>query len=188
MKVDVTTHYLEMIDPNDLVPKRIKLSGLETKKAEVPLPELNRFFYTASGGDWYWTDRLNWTYRQWQQWVDRPELHTWIAYVSGKPAGYFELEVQPDRSVLIAFLGLFPVFFGKGLGGHLLTVATEKAWNLNTSRVWVRTCTLDHPGALANYRTRGFRVSKEKVITREVPEHPPGPWPGADRIINRTVS
>ncbi len=25
-------------------------------------PELNRFFYKAIGGDWYWIDRLPWTY------------------------------------------------------------------------------------------------------------------------------
>ena len=28
-------------------------------------------------------------------WVDRPEIETWIGYLSGTPAGYFELEAQP---------------------------------------------------------------------------------------------
>jgi hypothetical protein len=28
------------------------------------------------------------------------------------------------------------------------------------SRVWVHTCTLDHPGALANYQARGFAIYK----------------------------
>jgi len=177
--VEVTTYYLEMTDPHDLRPKRIECNGLEIRKAEIPSPEFNRFLYTAVGGDWYWIDRLNWTYQQWLEWVDRPELQTWVAYVSGTPAGYFQLEAQPQGNVEIAYLGLLPQFIGKGLGGHLLTVATEKAWQMGPSRVWVHTCTLDHPGALANYRARGFRVFREETQAKDIPDDPPGPWPGA---------
>jgi len=37
----------------------------------------------------------------------------------------------------------------------------RRAWQLpGTRRVWVHTCTQDHPHALANYRKRGFRVFK----------------------------
>ena len=179
--VNVTTYHLEMTDPHDLRPKRVKHEGVDIRQAEVPSPELNRFLYTAVGGDWYWIDRLNWTYQQWLKWVDRAEVQTWVAYLSGTPAGYFELEAQSQGNIKIAYLGLLPQFIGKGLGGHLLTVATEKAWQMGASRVWVHTCTLDHPGALANYRARGFRVFREETQARELPETPPGPWPGAHR-------
>jgi len=87
MNVDVTTYYLEMTDPHELRPKRFAHEGLEIKQAQVPSPELNRFLYTAVGGDWYWIERLNWTYQQWRDWLDRPALQTWVAYVSGTPAG-----------------------------------------------------------------------------------------------------
>jgi len=30
------------------------------------------------------------------------------------------------------------------------------AWSLRPRRVWLHTCTLDHPHALANYMARGF--------------------------------
>ena len=181
MITNVTIYYLEMTDPHDMRPKRIKYDGLEIKQAEAPSPEFNRFLYTAVGGDWYWINRLNWTYQQWLEWVDRPEVETWVAYVSGTPAGYFELEAQSEGSVEIAYFGLLPQFIGKGLGGHLLTVATERAWQMGASRVWVHTCTLDHPGALANYRARGFQGFREETQTRDLPEKPPGPWPGAHR-------
>jgi len=36
------------------------------------------------------------------------------------------------------------------------------------SRVWVHTCTLDHPGALPNYIARGFRVYKEETDYQEL--------------------
>jgi hypothetical protein len=38
---------------------------------------------------------------------------------------------------------------------------------------------MDHPGALANYQARGFRIFKEVVEEEELPDKSPGPWPGA---------
>lgn len=179
MRVDVTTYYLEMTDASDLCQKRHRDDSLEIRRARVPSPELNRFLYTAVGGDWYWIDRLDWTYQQWLDWLDRAELETWVAYVSGTPAGYFELEAQPAETVELAYFGLLPQFIGQGLGAHLLTVAIERAWNMGASRVWVHTCTLDHPSALANYCARGFRMYHEETHTQDLPACSPGPWPGA---------
>jgi GNAT superfamily N-acetyltransferase len=181
MRVDVTTHYLEMHEPRELCPKRIAREGLEVKQAKIPLPEFNRFLYTAVGGDWYWIDRLDWTYNQWLEWVDRPELQTWVAYVFGTPAGYFELEAQAQGNVELAYFGVLPQFIGQGLGGHLLTVAIERAWRMGATRVWVHTCSLDHPSALANYCARGFRVFREETQAQELPDTPVGPWPGVQR-------
>ena len=48
-------------------------------------------------------------------------------------------------------------------------------------RVWLHTCTLDSPPALANYRARGFRVYRSETRPRTFPETTPGPWPGAQR-------
>ncbi|MBE9170055.1 GNAT family N-acetyltransferase [Pleurocapsales cyanobacterium LEGE 06147] len=169
MECEVTTYYLEMKNPGFLIPKRLEIHDFEIKKAKIPLPELNRFFYISVGYNWYWNDRLEWTYQQWQEWVDRPELRTWVAYLSGTPIGYFELEAQSNGDVEIAYFGLLPRFIGKGLGGYFLTVAIENAWKMNASRVWVHTCTLDHPVALANYLARGFQIFKEQTQKKIVP-------------------
>jgi GNAT superfamily N-acetyltransferase len=182
MLFDITTYHLEITDPSALRPKPNPIEPLTIDRVQRPSPEFNRFLYTAVGGDWYWEDRLPWTYSQWRELVDRSEFQTWVAYVSGSPAGYFELESQSGRNVEIASFGLLPAYIGQGLGGHLLTVAIEKAWQMGASRVWLNTCTLDHPGALHNYRARGFQVFREETTTIEVQDHPPlGPWPGAHR-------
>jgi GNAT superfamily N-acetyltransferase len=181
MLFKLTTTSLEMIDPRELRPAPDKGVGLEIQQAKVSCPELNRFFYTAVGGDWYWIDRLSWTYDQWYRYLDRPGLQTWIGAVSGTPAGYFELEMQQGGNVEIAYFGLLPQCIGQGLGGRLLTAAIERAWQMGAARVWVHTCSLDHPGALANYRARGFRPYKEEVTEVDLPEQSPGPWPGARR-------
>jgi hypothetical protein len=37
-----------------------------------------------------------------------------------------------------------------------LDEAVQRAWALAPNRVWLHTCTLDHPAALSNYLARGF--------------------------------
>jgi ribosomal protein S18 acetylase RimI-like enzyme len=179
MTTTVTIWYLEMTSPADLRPRRAERDDLAFARVARPMPELNRFFYTAVGGDWYWLDRLPWTYERWQGYLDRPELQTWVLSVAGIPAGYTELEAQPGGDVEIAYFGLLPAFTGQGLGGHMLTAATERGWAMGARRVWVHTCTLDHPGALANYQARGFRVYRQEQKVEELPARSPGPWAGS---------
>ncbi|SFF55635.1 Acetyltransferase (GNAT) domain-containing protein [Fontimonas thermophila] len=177
----VTTWYLEMRDPAWLRPARVPEPAPLILRAEHPLPMLNRFLYTAVGGHWYWRDRLNWSYARWLAWLDRPALQTWVLYVRGTPAGYVELEKQAGDDVEIAYFGLMREFFGQGLGGHLLSVGIERAWAMGARRVWVHTCTLDGPHALANYEARGMRRYHEETRIVHLPAQPEGPWPGWDR-------
>ena len=121
-RVDVTTWSLEMRDPSLLRPAGAPKIPITIEQAVEPQPELNRFLYTAVGGDWYWLGRLPWTYERWTVWLDRPEVETWVARSGGSPAGYFELERQDGTEVEIAYFGLMPQFIGRGAGGHLLTV------------------------------------------------------------------
>lgn len=174
----VTTWYLQMLSRDALRPARPPLGEVAVRRAEIPLPALSRFLYTAVGGEWYWRDRLPWSHARWMQWLDRPEVQTWILYERGTPGGYIELEKQAADDVEIVYFGLMRQFLGRGLGGHLLSVGLEQAWAMGAGRVWVHTCTLDGSAALANYRARGLEVYKQE--TRIVPDvgEPDGPWPG----------
>ena len=180
MRTEVFTYHLEMLAPQQMRPAMASVADLEISRALIPCPELNRFFYTSVGGNWYWIDRLVWSYAQWMKYLDRPELETWVGYQSGSPFGYFELEKQEGENIEIAYFGLLPQFIGKGLGGVLLTAAVDRAWQIGASRVWVHTCTLDGPFALKNYQARGFRLFKEEREWMTLPDKPPGPWPGAE--------
>jgi GNAT superfamily N-acetyltransferase len=175
----VTTYHLEMLDPRELRPKRSSRGDVTLSLIHPPMPELNRFFYTAVGADWYWLERLPWTFADWLAYLHRPELETWMLAVQGTPAGYFELEAQAESSVEIRYFGLLPAFVGAGLGGHLLTCAIERGFAIGAKRVWVHTCTQDHPQALANYQARGLRLFKEETVLVDQPARPSGPWPWA---------
>jgi GNAT superfamily N-acetyltransferase len=153
----ITITHLEMTSPSDAVPYA-RRRRLEVRRAEIPCPEFNRLLYIAVGGPWSWHTRLAWNHEQWLEWLGRPEVETWIGYLSGTPVGYFELEIQPGGQVELVYFGLLPTFIGRGLGSELLSAAVARAWEVATQRIWVHTCSLDHPNALANYQARGFRI------------------------------
>lgn len=177
----VTTTYLEMTSREDLRPAARNVVDYTVTRAEIPCPELNRFLYTAVGAPWCWYSRLSWSRVRWLQYLSGP-VETWVAYVSGTPAGYFELELQEGGAVELAFFGLLPMFVGRGLGGPLLSDALHRSWELASNRVWVHTCDLDHPHAIANYEARGFTVIKVEAKLEELPEGPLESWPGAGDV------
>ena len=114
----------------------------------------NRDLYARVGADYSWIDRLAWNDRQWRAWADRVETH--VVELRGRTIGYFELEPEPS-STKIAIFGLLGGFHGRGLGGHALTIALRRGFELRP-RVWLTTCSLDSPAALPNYLARGLEV------------------------------
>jgi GNAT superfamily N-acetyltransferase len=179
--IEVTTYYLEITDRTQLRPKQVTgRSDLALIEAEIPLPELNRFLYTAVGGDWFWTARIGWSYAAWQQWLAQPGLRTWVLYVAGTPAGYFELLAHTVTDIEIEHFGLIPRFVGEGLGGYLLTQAIETAWAIGGQRVWLHTCTATITPTRSRTIGRGeCAYSRKRLSSYELPEQTPGPWPGA---------
>ncbi|TDG11925.1 GNAT family N-acetyltransferase [Seongchinamella unica] len=160
---DITVYYLEMRSPTQLLPGR-EAPGLEVAEAQVKQWPLNRFLYQYVGGSWDWKEKLSWSEQQWQDYAEADNLRTWVGYHKGSPAGYFELQKQAGDEVEIKYFGLAPAFIGKGFGGKLLTCALEQAWAWDeVTRVWVHTCSLDHPDALANYQARGLELYKTAV-------------------------
>lgn len=186
MRAHVTTHYLETTSRGQIRGRTLEASICQIAKVDPPSPELSRFFYTAIGGDWYWIDRLPWTYQQWLDDVARPNRETWILAVRGVPAGYYELELAPETGVEVVYFGLLPAYVGQGLGGVMLTNALYRGWDwlktesaATAQRVWLHTCSLDHPTALAHYQARGLVLYKTEIEQKELPDKPVGPWPGA---------
>ena len=162
---DVTTYFLEMKSASWLK-DNTEARGLAIVECEHKQFQFNRFLYQLVGSDWRWTDKNGWTDAQWQAFAENDNLRTWVGYCKGSPAGYFELQQQRGGDVEIAYFGLAPRFIGQGFGGYLLARAIKSAWAWEgTRRVWVHTCTLDHPRALPNYQARGFVVYKVETTT-----------------------
>ena len=164
-----TTYTLEMFSPDELKPKYSDFPDLRIEKMEVKCPEFNKFLHTVVGYDYRRGGRTNWSKDDWYKHVMRDEMETWVAYLSGSPAGYFELEKRHEGDVYILTFGLLPQFIGKGIGGYVLTKAIERAWEMGANRVQLGICSHDHPHALKNYLARGFQIRH----TRQGPANMP---------------
>ena len=163
----LVTYYLEMTAASQLNAKPVP-DGLLVSECETKQFRYNRFLYELIGQPWQWTERLAMSHEGWQQEVEHPNHRTWVAYHPGAIAGYYELRRQAD-DVEILYFGLESSFFGLGFGGGLLSHAIQSAWTWpGTTRVWVHTCTFDHPSALQNYLSRGFKLYKQEQVPREL--------------------
>jgi GNAT superfamily N-acetyltransferase len=167
--VEVTRTYLEMRSPEDLRPSGEPAGPPRLERIEACPPSFFRHLYAEVGRPHHWTDRLGWTDEQVGSHLADPTVSLWLLGSKAAPAGYFELKAHPDRSVEIAYFGLLPGFVGRGWGAYLLTRAVEAAWATKPERVWLHTCTLNHPAALPNYLKRGFRPVREEVYRTELP-------------------
>jgi GNAT superfamily N-acetyltransferase len=155
------TTYLEMRSADQLRPKRVD-SQLRVNEKTQGDWRFNRDLYLRVGEQWAWIDKRSWTDDQWERYATPTELRTFAGYYGDALIGYYELRLDAESGIEIAYFGLLPEWIGRGLGGALLTSAIETAWRIEPkpARVWVHTCNRDHPQALANYQARGFIVYK----------------------------
>jgi len=153
----VTRTYLELATPKAFRPAFGSFPEIRLERVLHPEPELYRTCYRTVGEAFHWRDRWDWTDAEIRAHLAQPEITLHVATRNGLLAGWYELWQVPDEdSVEVAYFGLVPSEFGRGLGKHLLSCAVRDAWALSPRRVWLHTCTLDHPNAVPNYRARGF--------------------------------
>jgi ribosomal protein S18 acetylase RimI-like enzyme len=159
-----TRTYLELTDPKAFRPRRTSEPGVQIARRDDCPPELLTYLYAEVGRDYRWVDRLPWTDEQTRAYLTDPAVSVWLLTIGTTLAGYFELrrDAANNTSMEIAYFGLLPGFTGRGLGAHMLTAAVESAWAAGARRVWLHTCTFDHPGAIANYQARGFSIFKSE--------------------------
>lgn len=163
----LVTTYLEMTSPVDFTPAYIKANDVEIVLMEMPDLGFYRFLYQSVGEEWAWRDRLQVSSAQLRKILNSPRTQVHVLYVSGSPGGYVELYKHDDGSVEIAYFGLRRDYMGRGLGKHLLSYGVARAWEMDATRVWLHTCNLDGPHALANYKKRGFGIFK--VVEEPMP-------------------
>ena len=167
MKEKIFRNYLELKSFKDF--KKVK-KPLEDYFVELVDPkdfQLNKFFYKNIGKNCQWVDRLVWTDLDWTRHVSDEKLFTYILKNKDEIAGYFELLFNKDtKEVEITYFGILEEYFGKKLGGYLLSEAIKNSFTMGCARLWVHTCSLDHENALNNYLSRGMKVFKSETLIR----------------------
>ena len=147
VKKPAENYFIELADPKDF--------------------QLNKFFYKTIGKNFQWIDRLIWTDLNWTDYISNDQLFTYILKDKSEIAGYFELLFnKQSKEAEIAYFGILEEYYGKKLGGYLLSEAIKSSFNMGSERVWVHTCSLDHKHALKNSLARGMKNFKSEILIR----------------------
>ena len=160
MKV-ITTHVQMSARPQrSVAPPR---DGLAIVHARNPTIAYYRFLYDTVGRNWNWVSRKKLSDEALGTIIHDPRDEIHVLFVEGVPAGFVELDRRVEGEIEITQFGLVPEFIGQGLGRYFLHWAIDKAWSYGPKRLWLHTCTEDHPAALPNYLKAGFAIFKEVV-------------------------
>lgn len=138
--------------PSEPVPE----GGPALRRIEAPDLAWYRALYRRIGEDWLWTSRLVLDDAALAALIGSPANEVYVAERDGAEVGLVELDTSKPGAVEIVYFGLVPQAVGRGLGRALMAAALARAWRPDTARVWLHTCSHDHPGALRFYQSCGF--------------------------------
>jgi GNAT superfamily N-acetyltransferase len=120
--------------------------------------ESYRKLYNEIGEQWLWGDRRKLSDGDLAAIIYDPKVEVYLLVVDGETAGYLELDFRSENQVELAYCGLRPKFLGQHLAGALLRHGITQAFRNDPERVWLHTCTQDHPNAINVYEHMGFTV------------------------------
>jgi GNAT superfamily N-acetyltransferase len=176
-KVASVVTYLEMPERPSVTASEIS-SSVQLRKVQSPGLDWYRLRYLRAGAQWLWFSRLQMTDAQLSAVLHSASTEFFLAEHEGSEIGIAELDRSHPPDVEITSFALFAEAIGKGFGRSFMTQLLRQAWTQTTARVWLHTCNLDGPGALAFYKKCGFRpyklaieVADDPRISGILPEH-----------------
>jgi GNAT superfamily N-acetyltransferase len=141
------------------------------KLRHVVDPDLDWFrdLYRRVGQDWLWFSRLALSDDALAAIVRDPCVALYALEHGRRDEGLLELDFRQAGECELSFFGVTPGLIGKGAGRWLMNRALDLAWSRPIRRLWVHTCTLDHPRALSFYRDCGFYAFRRQIEIADDP-------------------
>jgi GNAT superfamily N-acetyltransferase len=161
------SYLLELTSRGDFRPKAFPEPGIVIVQADARDAGLCSRLW-AEVGRGFWNEREDWVPERWHARLSERAVSFWIAKKDAEEVGFFEL-AGDENDMKIEGFGLLPQWWGRGLGGGLLSAATQQAFDLGVRRIWLHTATDDHPNALPNYTNRGYRIYREEALAHPMP-------------------
>lgn len=138
-------------------PRPIPPSPLRLLRWPVPTPEKYRALFRRVGRHWLWASRLAMDDVALLSVIRDPRIEIRaILDPRGTEIGILELDFREAAQCELSFFGLIPEWTGQNHGRNLMPQVIPLAWKSDIQRVWLHTCTLDHPSALGFYQKQGF--------------------------------
>lgn len=160
--------YLEMLSLGELEPSQT-VPDLALRRVDGA-SSLMHEAHVRVGRAYRWRSAFRTTHEWHELTLTRPLRQYWLITHGHELAGVATIEPQDGGDVEITTFGLIPEYVGKNLGGPALTLVIRQAWATEpvgaattVRRVWLHTCSYDHPNALRNYQRRGMRIYRTEV-------------------------
>ncbi len=130
----------------------------------APDPARYRTLFHRVGDPWLWYSRLLLDDAGLRAIIADPAVEVYaVIDPAGIEVGFVELDFRSVGACEIVYFALIPELTGQHLGRWLMAQTLMRAWRRDTERVWLNTCTLDHPSAIGFYRASGFRAVERWV-------------------------
>jgi GNAT superfamily N-acetyltransferase len=166
-KIAAVVTHLEMTERPTLPPD--PPGAWTLRRVERPDPDWYRELYRRIGEEWLWFSRLRMSDTELAALIGSPaaEIH---ALVQGdRDEGLLHLDFSTPGQCELSLFGVTAQLIGGGAGRFLMNRALQRAWSEGITRVWVHTCSFDHPCALAFYQRSGFRPFRRQIEIADDP-------------------
>jgi ribosomal protein S18 acetylase RimI-like enzyme len=128
-----------------------------------------RALFRRIGEPWLWFSRVAMPDDALAEILDDPGVEAYALNDGSIDLGLLELDFRPRGEAELSFLGVAPDRIGQGAGRFLMREAIRRAFARPIARLFVHTCSLDHPGALAFYQRSGFTPYRRAVEVADDP-------------------
>src|SRR5260221_2174376 len=139
------------------------------RRVNSPALDWYRDLYRRVGEEWLWFSRMQMRDAELAAVIQTPLVEVYALVHDGSDEGLLELDFRDAGQCEIVYFGVTAKLVGSGAGRWLMNRTLELAWSRPVTRLWVHTCTFDHPSALAFYQRAGFRPFRRQVEISDDP-------------------
>ena len=143
--------------------------GWTLRKVDAPSLPWYRDLFRRVGEDWLWFSRARMTDAELAAILYAPGIEVYALVLDGRDEGLLALDFREPGQCELVYFGVTAPLIGTGAARFLMNRALELAWARDIGRVWVHTCTLDHPSAVAFYQRSGFRPFRRQIEIADDP-------------------
>lgn len=139
------------------------------RHVQNPQTDWYREIYSRIGAEWLWYSRICMPDEELSAIISHPMVEVRVLEFNRRVEGLLELDFRRENECELAFFGLTEKLIGTGAGNWLMQDALNIAWGKSIKRLWVHTCTIDHPRALQFYLRSGFVPFKRQLEIADDP-------------------
>jgi GNAT superfamily N-acetyltransferase len=139
------------------------------RRVAQPALDWYRDLHARVGADWLWFSRLRMSDAELAAAIRVDGVEIYALDHEGRDEGLLELDFREAGNCEIVFFGVTARLVGSGAGRVLMNRALARAWSQPITRLWLHTCTFDHPRALSFYQRSGFRPFRRQIEIADDP-------------------